>query len=195
MKTLKAFGFLAVIAFAGFGPSAHAQSTDCRDNNREIQIGKCTNAIKNARSDSERAAAHLYRCQAYDILGQYAEALADCQEAGRLNPSDNSVHNSISIIYQNLGRHDQAIAASSRAISGNDSVAGYFNTRSNAHCKAGNINASMNDRMLAMNKGLYTPQRIQEILKNKGYYNGPLDGNFGGGSRAALESWTRDGCK
>ncbi|MEM7189719.1 MAG: tetratricopeptide repeat protein [Pseudomonadota bacterium] len=185
----------SAILLMSLATPASAQDSDCRDNNREIQIGKCTNVIKNATSDQDRAAGYLYRCQAHDMLGNYADALADCQESLALNPSDSSIHNSISIIYQNLGRHQQAVTASTRAIEDNDTVAGYYNTRANAHCGVGNVDQSINDRMLAMNKGLYTPQRIQEILKNKGYYNGAIDGSFGAGSRAALRSWTLDGCK
>ena len=186
---------VALGVICGSWLNAQAQDLDCRDSNRDLQVQKCTNAIQTASSDRDRATGHLYRCQAYDMLGKYADALADCQEAVRLNPDDNSTHNSISIIYQNMGRHEQAVDAATRAIQGNDKIAGYFNTRANAHCMVGNIDESMNDRMVAMNKGLYTPKRIQEILAGKGFYKGPLDGNFGQGSRAALRDWTQAGCK
>ncbi|MEM0990543.1 MAG: hypothetical protein AAGK00_16870 [Pseudomonadota bacterium] len=172
-----------------------ASAKDCRASDKQVQLSQCTDQINTSVQRTDIGIGHLYRCQAYDVLGNYAEALADCIEANRLMPEDGSVHNSMSIIFQNMGRHDQAVHASVEAIDLNPDNGSYFNTRANAHCGAGNIEASMDDRMSAANKGLYTLGRIQEILKARGFYDGPITAEFGAEARAALEAWTRAGCR
>ena len=183
----------AAILLAGSLPAA-AQSKDCRNEDRTKQIEQCTAIIRDATvSDPRKATAYLYRCQAHDMLKRYNEARIDCLEALRLG-DDPSAWNSLSIVYQNRGRLNDAVDASNKAVAKSDR-ANYLNTRSNANCRAGNVDASVRDRMEAMNRGHFKPASVQSILKSKGYYNGLLDGKFGESSRAALRAWTRDGCR
>lgn len=194
MKTFIAITavFLAMTASL---PAA-AQSEDCRRDDTAAQVKACTATIRNlGASKSQKSIAYLYRCQAHDVRGDYSEARIDCLESLRL-ADDASTWNSLSIVYQNMGRLNDAIDASNSAVSrGGRGIANYYNTRSNAHCKAGNVNASVNDRIEAMNRGKFKPKTVQSLLKNKGYYNGLLDGKFGSGSKTALRAWTRDGCR
>ncbi len=174
--------------------SASTALADCRNDDRYVQIEQCTVDLVAATSDTARSEALLYRCQAYDMLGQYQEAVDDCLRAKEYNPRDASIHNSLSIIYQNMDKIPSAIAASSEAIALSDTSGGYFNVRSNAYCAAGRIEKSVDDRLSAMRKGYFTERRLQEILQSFGYYDGPLDGDFGSGSISALRRWTAAGC-
>ena len=188
----------AAVAMALAAPVANAQADkdDCRvKDDRAKQVRTCTEQIARAGDDKyAKRVGFLYRCQAHDMLGNFQLALADCRDSLQFG-EDASTHNSISIILQNMGRNSEAINESNLAIKGNPQQGNYYNTRSNANCALGNYNAAVNDRMKALQFGYFTPKGLQNILKRRGYYNGALDGNFGGASKAALKNWTEAGCR
>lgn len=173
-----------------------AAAADCRKKDKNAQLAACTAEIRaSGATKAQKRTGYLYRCQANDILGKFNEARIDCLESLRLG-DDASTWNSLSIVYQNLGRYSDALDASNKAVAKTKKNKGSFtNTRANAHCKAGNVNASVNDRLAAINLGHFSAKRVQQFLKGKGVYNGLVDGKFGSGSKAALRKWTAGGCR
>lgn len=192
MKTLFAM-FIAVGTIGMTAPVQAQSNDDCRNNDRAKQVQQCTQMIANAGDDRQKSIGFLYRCQAHDMLGNFKLALADCKESLKFG-EDASTHNSLAIIYQNLGDYSSAVAESTKAIRGNPDRGNYYNTRANGNCKAKNYQASYEDRLAALNKGHFSPSSLQTALKNRGYYSGNVDGNFGTGSKSALRNWTFAGC-
>lgn len=78
------------------------------------------------------------RCWAYATVGKQLElALADCEQAIKLNPLDWNSHNSRGFVLFRMGRHADAIAAYDRAIGGDPKAASSWLVRGLAKRAAG----------------------------------------------------------
>ena len=174
--------------------AAHAENGECRVEDKNKQIELCSIEIAKAPNDRVKGIGYLYRCQAFDILGNYSAALGDCERARDFLPEDGSVYNSIAIVHSNMGENSKAIAASSQAIKLTPSNGTFYNVRSHSYCEIRETNASVEDRLKAMRNGAFSAAQLQQYLQDAGYYSGSIDGNFGSASVNALERWTIDGC-
>lgn len=176
--------------------SAQNDPADCRvRGDLEAQIQKCTNLIE--RSDTsarDRGVALLYRCQAFDMGGRPQRALEDCLAASGANPKDSSIYNSLNIVYRNLGRLEDSVEAASKAISLSGTEGAHFAGRAASHCKLGNIQRSVDDRIRSIELGYLSASRVQNFLSDRGFYNGTPSGEIDYETRRALEAWTRAGC-
>ncbi len=56
------------------------------------------------------------------------------------------------------------------------------------------LEASLDDRMQALRLGVFTAELAQRALRDRGFYKGAIDGDFGPASRKALRDWTAAGC-
>jgi len=198
MNRLTIFAVAGALMFAAPMTPASAQGGygDCANRtDLQRQIEACTTMINQPDLPMTRkAGAYLYRCQAKDMAGDPAGALPDCLESEKLRSDDPSTYNSLNIVYLRLKRPADALAASNNAIRLAPNDGGYVNGRANAYCMMGNAEASYNDRLQALSMGRFTPDGLQRALQARGYYNGPIDGNFGDASKAALKRWTEAGC-
>jgi tetratricopeptide (TPR) repeat protein len=80
-------------------------------------IRGCTALIESGReSRRNRVVSHANRATAYHDKGDYDQAIADYDEAIRLDPSDAEVFNSRGVAHHHKGDYDQAIADYSEAI-------------------------------------------------------------------------------
>lgn len=187
----------AMLLAAPLAPaSAQDGYGDCSNrNDLPTQIAACTAMINDAdQSNSRKAGAYLYRCQAKDMSGDPSGALADCVESSRLREDDPSIFNSLNIVYLRLKRPNDALEASNKAIALAPDNGGYVNGRANANCMLKNMDASYNDRLQALSMGRFTPDGLQRALQARGYYSGAIDGKFGASSKSALRAWTEAGC-
>lgn len=66
--------------------------------------------------------------------------------------------------------------------------------RAQARCRLGEFEASVEDRLRAMELGGFTATAMQTLLQSQGFYGGDIDGAFGSGSQAGLLAWTKSGC-
>lgn len=185
----------AAIAITGAGMTAKADQAECRvQGDREAQVARCSEVIASASSRRDRAVAYLYRCQAQDLLGRHRKALEDCLTAADLNPNDAAIFNSLNIVYRNLGRFEDSVAAASTAIRMRPLAGAAFAGRAASYCTMGRYAESYEDRLQAIEIGYLEVVRVQRFLSDRGFYAGEIDGDLGSGSRAALRAWTDGGC-
>ena len=154
-------------------------------------IADYSKAIELAPDD---ASAWSNRGSAYASLGDLLPALADHEKALELAPGNASSWHNRGVDFEELGQHRKALADYAKAIELNPRHVGSHVGMATASCKLGRIKASANARLALVEKGLIPALQLQQILKDDGFYTGPLDGLFGRGSRAALRAWTRKGC-
>lgn len=166
---------------------AHAASGDFLN-----AIADYTSAIELA---PDHPAAWSNRGSAYAFLGDLLPALADHEKALELAPTSASAWHNRGVDFEELGEHRKALADYQRAIALDPDHLGSHVGLATANCKLGRIKTSAKARLALIDKGLMPAIQLQQILKNDGYYKGPLDGVFGKGSRAALRAWTRKGCR
>jgi tetratricopeptide (TPR) repeat protein len=154
-------------------------------------IADYSKAIELAPND---APAWANRGSAHAALGDLLPALADHQKALELAPGNASSWHNRGVDFEELGQHRKALADYAKAITLDPRHVGSHVGLATANCKLGRIKASAQARLALVEKGLIPALAMQQILKDDGFYAGPLDGLFGKGSRAALRAWTRKGC-
>lgn len=137
--------------------------------------------------------AYNNRCYARNRAGNFHAALDDCNRAVELKPSQHAFNNR-AWANEKLGNLQEAISDSTRAIALDATYWQAYNTRANVRCMLGQVATSVEDRLAAIEGGRWKPRDAQAWLKNRGYYDGPVDGAFGTSSQNALRAWTRDGC-
>ena len=154
-------------------------------------IADYSKAIELAPDD---ASAWANRGSAYAALGDLLPALADHERALLLAPDNASSWHNRGVDFEELGQYREALADYAKAIELDPHHVGSHVGLATANCKLGRIKTSAQARLALVEKGLVPALKMQQILKNDGFYTGPLDGLFGKGSRAALREWTRKGC-
>lgn len=114
---LSAVTFL-VLAHLVLNPRAFADDGGtCMSGTGDAQIAACTREIKSGRwHNSHLAWAYNNRCKAYNDKGEHDRAIADCDEAVRLDPNSAAVYYNRAIAYDDKGDHAHAITDYSEAI-------------------------------------------------------------------------------
>ena len=95
---------------------------------------------------------------------------------------------------QGAGFQEAALRDLDRAIELDPEGARHYQNRSNVRCALGQVEGSVGDRLSAIRLGYFGADLVQSVLKEKGYYDGPVDGVFGERSVNALRAWTEKGC-
>lgn len=111
--------FVVLLACAGAARAAsQADWDDCKQfSDKDRTVAGCTRVLQDpAESASNRAIAHRNRGIAYDTLGAHDRAIADFDEAIRLDRKFAAAHYSRGIMYAKKRDYDRAIAAYSEAI-------------------------------------------------------------------------------
>jgi len=134
----------------------------------DLQIGGCTALLQSDGSSAgNRAAAYINRDIAYAGKKDYDRAIADFNEAIRLNPSLASAYNNRGSAVQDKGDYDRAIADYSEAIRLNPSYAVAYSNRGNLFEARGRRTEAIADfrQALAINPD---HQLSREALKRLG---------------------------
>ena len=126
--------------------------------------------------------------------GDLDAAIADHAKAVEIDPDYVDAWINLARDHEEAGEPEQAIEAYTGALEAEPELAEALANRSALHCTVGNVEASIADRLRLLDIGFFTAEQLQEFLQNRDYYDGPIDGIFGAGSRAALTAWTEAGC-
>jgi len=109
-------------------------------------ISACDRAIASqSLSTAQLEAAFIDRGNAYDDSGNHEAALADYNEALRLNPDDAFVYLNRGVTYQNTGRSELAIADFTKSISLLPNHQSTFKDRGQAYVKLGQYQLAIAD--------------------------------------------------
>src|SRR5690242_3218532 len=145
------YGMMACAALMLCTPAHAASQTDrdqCADiRNRDAadqNIAACTRIIDD-RSEPDQAAARGNRCALWITKGSVDRAIADCDEAIRLNPKDADAYVNRGSSHAAMRDYDRAIADFDAAIRLNPALAMAYNNRGVARRNKGDLAAAIAD--------------------------------------------------
>lgn len=144
--------------------------------------------------DPDHALTWHNRGLVFAALGDHQRAIADYTEALERDPELTAAWGSRGVAYREIGHYEEALADLDRAIEMAPDTARHFQNRANVRCALRQAEGALKDRIAAIRLGHFSPELVQRVLKEKGYYNGPVDGVFGEASVVALKAWTDAGC-
>ena len=140
------------------------------------------------------AEAYIARGEARQLNGSYLPAISDYEKALEHHPGH-------PVAYLRRGQALDLMGRSARALEDLDYALllqpGYpdaLRSRAIVYCRLGRFEESVADRLVLIEDGLWPAEDAQQWLAGLGYYDGPVDGNFGPASEAALLTWTEQGC-
>jgi tetratricopeptide (TPR) repeat protein len=116
----------------------------------ESELANANKALQTEKNVSN----YCRRAFAYEWLGKYDEAIADCNLAITIDPRDPDGYESRASVYHKTGQHDLAIADYTKAISLNSKDAIYcYHERGKIHQELGRYDAAIADYTKALNVG------------------------------------------
>jgi tetratricopeptide (TPR) repeat protein len=128
---------LVLMHIAGFFGAANAQTPDqrrCFDRDPDLSISGCTAIIQSGRQTQQNLSVVFYnRGNAYFRKGQLHRAIADYDQAIRLNPNYAEAFNYRATTYHTMGQTDRAIEDLDQAIRLNPNFAAAFYNRGVAY--------------------------------------------------------------
>lgn len=128
-------------------------------------------------------------------LGDYPSAIADYSAAIARDPEFAAAWGSRGVARREQGLLNEALIDLDRAIALAPETARHYQNRANVRCALGVINGAVEDRVAAIRLGYFPAELVQRVLKDKGYYDGEVSGDFDDASIEALRRWTAAGCK
>ena len=127
---------LAAIVLVGAPPASADRYSDCAQSaDPDRRIRGCTQILKRGKREGRRSrhAAHYNRGISYARKGQYDRAIADYDQAIKINPRDAMVYYNRGLAYHNKGQYDRAIADYTKAIEINPRDAMVYTNRGIAY--------------------------------------------------------------
>ncbi len=128
----------------GTGPKASAKDVAAcaQTKDHDAAIAGCTAVIDDAKQKPKgRAAAHFNRGNAHSAKGDQAQAIADYDEAIKLDPKNAGVYNNRGSARSDLGESEAALADFDAAIKLNARYASAYFNRGNIHAAQGDARA------------------------------------------------------
>ena len=96
--------------------------------------------------------------------------------------------------FDDLQQHKRALEDYNAALKLNRDDPDALYNRANAYCKLNRTKDAIASYLGAVLRSERVSRTLQTFLKDHGDYNGPIDGDFGSGSRAALRAWAGREC-
>jgi tetratricopeptide (TPR) repeat protein len=162
------------------------------------RLGEYRQAIEDydqaLRLDPGYAEAYHNRGNVYGVLGEHNRAIKNYDQALLVNPGRADIYYNRGNSYLRLGNYRRAIEDYDQTLRINPGYASTYYNRAIAHCLFGMIEASLDDRMQTLRLGVLTAKDAQRDLRDRGFYKGAIDGDFGPASQKALREWTAAGC-
>ena len=121
--------------------------------------------IPTLKSDADKANAYYLRGIAYNKKGEYDRAIADYNQAIKLNPDDATAYTNRGGAYNEKGEYDRAIADLNRAIELNPDDAVAYNNRGYAYRQKGEYDRAISD----YNRAIELEPDDATAYNNRGY--------------------------
>ncbi len=191
LAALLLFGLL-FIGVGGVLAAAQDPAVDCLSGDNERRISGCSVLIDTPGLPVEQLSlAHGLRGLAYSLKGQYARALADYDNAIKLNPDFAVALNNRAWVYFKLGRMAEGADDVERALRLAPGSPYALDTRAHIRQAGGNAAQALADYELAMRYGGSTIVRLYQCgLRAQGLYFGALDGIYTRAVSRALRACT-----
>ena len=178
----------AVLLVSSLSAPARAGMVEVCKQHRDtdLRIEACTAVIGSSLWQGKDISWTYYnRGFAYAELGDYRRAIGDYDQALQIDLYVAEVNYNRGLAYYYLGEYHRAIEDYDRALRLRSGYAGAYRGRANARCHLGMIETSLDDRMQALRLGVFTAKNLQRHLRDRGFYKGAIDGDFGPASRKA----------
>lgn len=198
MRSFKiiAGSFLVALIAAGMAfasPPVHAnplQGHDCYSRDMTRRIEGCTELLKLPHlAPSVRADAYALRALALSLVGRYAEAIADYDQALAMRPSHAVALNNRAWALYKMGRTAEAMPDVEKSLAIDRSSPHAYDTRAHLHQAKGNAEQAYEDYRQAMSLGGAQMVRLYQCgLQAHGLYSGPISGIYSEALGTALKA-------
>jgi tetratricopeptide (TPR) repeat protein len=191
-----AAGVLVTAALAGAvmaGPPARAnplQGHDCYSPDMMRRIEGCSELLKLPHlAPSVRADAYALRALALSLVGRYAEAISDYDQALMMRPDHAVALNNRAWALYKMGRIEEAMPDVQKSLSLDGTSPHAFDTRAHLYQARGEAERAFHDYVKAMDLGGAQMVRLYQCgLQAHGLYSGPISGIYSEALGSALRA-------
>lgn len=125
-----------------FSFSVFGQTSDCADQDFDCRINRATRLIESKPNDPD---AYIVRANAYDEKGEFEKAIADYNQALKLEPRSVLAYLNRGLAYSNHGDQSQALADYTKVIELDPKNARAYHDRANIYDDAGKFESALSD--------------------------------------------------
>jgi tetratricopeptide (TPR) repeat protein len=156
------------------------QGHDCFSSDMMRRIEGCTELLKLPHlAPSVRADAYALRALALSLVGRYAEAIADYDQALAMRPDHAVALNNRAWALYKMGRVVEAMPDVQRSLTLDPSSPHALDTRAHLYQERGDADLAYEDYRQAMNLGGTHMVRLYQCgLQARGLYSGPISGIY-----------------
>lgn len=134
--------YLLLILIVAFGFSAFGQTGDCAEQDFDCRIARATGIIQSKPNDAD---AYIARGNAYDDKGEFEKALADYNQALKLDPKSSLAYLNRGLAYSLHGDQAQALADYAKVLELDPKNAHAYLDRANIYDNAGKFAQALAD--------------------------------------------------
>lgn len=180
----------AVLASPAAQARASDAATDCFSDDNERRIAGCSELILSPGIGQEDLSlAYAMRALAYSLKADYGRALADYDEAIRINPGFAVALNNRAWALFKAGRAREGLPDVERSLRLSPGSSHALDTRAHIRQQMGDTTGALADYEMAM---VYGGERLIKLyqcgLQAKGLYEGRIDGRYTSEVKLALET-------